>query len=148
MCNVIGVNTCLFVFISENDAKQYADDQSIACKNHPNGCPVTAYQASAFGIYRKGVHYGAAGISSDEGSEAIGHHEEQALCAGPDIGVSLHFSVQRAGYVEEIECHAINNHRKDEHPQSVTGIAQAKQPEAEYPCKHADEHDFLDSEVF
>ena len=68
------------------------------------------------------------------------------LGACPDPGIALRFDVQGAGDVEEIERHAIDDARGDDHPQAAGRIAVGEKAKPKHPGDHAENHDPLYAE--
>lgn len=85
---------------------------------------------------------------SDRGADAVGHDHEESLRRGADRRIGLLIDEERPRDVEEVEGHTIDDHRKDEHPHAVSGVAQAEESKTEHPGEHGHEHDVLDAEAF
>src|SRR5437868_7093764 len=98
-------NKCPIVFVPENKRKYNSYYQSIAGKCKPDAVPVftAAWQQE------KLIDNETACDTSEKCAETVYHHHKQTLCTCPDIGSSLCFNKQGAGYIKEIESHAIND---------------------------------------
>ena len=63
-----------------------------------------------------------------------------------DAWVCVLVNEKRAADVEKVESHAIDYHRKQEEPDTVAGIADSEETEAQHPAKQGNEHNFLNAE--
>ena len=79
--------------------------------------------------------------------QTVCHHHKNALRAAANLRICFPIDKQRAGNVEEIECNAVHDHRKDKHPHAVAGIAGPKQTEAKHPREHGHQHHPFDAET-
>ena len=95
----------------------------------------------------EGIHHGARGIRPEEGAEAVGHNHKDALRRRAYLAAGLLFDEKRPRDVEEVERHAVDDHREDEEHGSRTGVAHAEEAEAQHPGQHRDQHHLLDSET-
>ena len=79
-------------------------------------------------------------------AQTVGHKHKQALCRCSYLRVTLLIHKQAARYIEEVECHAINDARQDEQNHAwESRIAKSEESEAAHPCKHGNEHNHLDA---
>ena len=92
------------------------------------------------------VDDGLGGKRTYRGAKTIGHQHEQSLCAGAYILAGGLIDEEGARDVEEVEGHAIDDHRDNKHPYAAARITRADESEAEHPCEHGDEHHVLDTE--
>ncbi len=141
---------CGRMFVFEHQCENDAHHECIGGEDEPCGAPV-AQQVGLFAHGRPGaeaIDDCACGQRADRGADAVGHQHEKSLGRALNRAVGLALHEQCSRDVEEVERHAVDHHRTDEHPQSAAGIAQSEQPEAEHPGEHGDEHHLLDAEAF
>ena len=121
--------------VFENHGENHGHHERVPCEDEPRiGPPVC-------------VHDGARGIRAEEGAETVGHNHKDALRRGADLAAGLLFDEERAGDVEEVECHAVDDHRKHEERRTRSRIADAEEPEAQHPGQHRNQHHFLNAET-
>lgn len=133
----------------EDEAEQDKHYESIGGKDSPGDAP-SAYllhQVQPIGIDEL-VYYCLGRECAYGGAYAVGHHEEETLGTAAHTGIGLLVYIEGAGYVEEVESHAIYQHGEDEEPYTAAGIAYGEEAEAERPCHHGYLHHPLDAEAF
>ncbi|EJX03549.1 hypothetical protein EVA_08347, partial [gut metagenome] len=59
----------------------------------------------------------------------------------------LVFDIKGSRDIEKVEGHTINQHGEHKEPNTITGIADAKESETEDPGQHGNHHDPLDAEA-
>ena len=135
------------VLVLEHQREDHGHHQGIGCEGEPRRLPLGYLRRLAAEVH-KVVYHRLRAQRADGGSEAVGHDDEQPLRARADVLVRLAVDEQRTRDVEEVEGHAIDNHREDEHPHAAARIARSEEAEAQHPCQHGDEHHVLDAEAF
>ena len=92
------------------------------------------------------IDYLASRECTDSSSQSIGHHHEESLSRSLDAWIAFLIYKQASGNIEEIECHSIDEARKDkeEHAWEVW-TAYAEETETEHPCAHSHHHHYLDA---
>ena len=125
------------VFVSEDQREDNTQHEGVAGKAEPDVVPVLD------AVNREIVHYPAADKSTHIGADAIGHKHEQPLGACPDLYLRFPLDEERAGDIEEVESHPIDDHGEDQERETTAGIAYPKKPEPEHPGKDADQDDRL-----
>ena len=102
---------------------------------------------AAIGADKPRIDDQAAERTAQHRADTVGHQHEQALRAGAYRRVALPLDEQRAGDIEKVERHAVDDARQHDHPQLRPGIAVGEKPEAQRPRQHADQHHRLDAEA-
>ena len=135
----------MFFLGTEEDGKSDAYQERITCEDEPAGLPV-AHQIAIIRPVAIVINHHTRQNSTYGCTQAIGHQHEQSLGRGSHLDIALLVDKETARHIEEIERHAINDAREHEEAHAREGwIAEAEEAESEHPCKHGDEHDFLDA---
>lgn len=117
------------MLIFENYGKCNSNHQSKCSKDIPHGRPrigrIADGVANAFNflVMRESVHDSLGTQGADGGTEAVGHHHENALCAGTDVFIGFFFNKERTADIEEVESNAVNDAGKDEQPNATASVA-------------------------
>ncbi len=140
MLDILRRDSSGLFLVTEEDGKEDHDHKGITCQDEPHGLPCSD------SVVGEVLDDPSAGETADDGTDTIGHDDEESLCRSAYLGVYFTVHEDRSRDIEEIECHAVHDHREDEENKSVTGIADTEEPETKYPCQHTDEHHPLDAE--
>ena len=136
------------MLVFEDNREEDSQDKGEAGEDVPGGGPA-GHQVGELGTAGgEVVDHRLRAERADRGAEAVGHHHEDALCAGADAFVGILVHEERAADVEKVEGNAVDDHRKDEQHQAETGgSACAQEGEAQEPGEERDEHHLLDAEA-
>ena len=129
----------LFCFGSEYQRKGDGHHEGVACEDVPARGPLR------HAIDGVGVDHRLGGECANSRADTIGHQHKQSLGGTSLLRVRVLLDKERSGDVEEVEGHAIDDHREDKHPHATARIAQGEEAEAQHPGHHGDEHDVLDA---
>ena len=135
------------MLVLENQREDYRHAQGIAREDEPRGRPPGRHGAHRALRVDEAVHHGLRTQGADRGADAVGHDHEKSLRRGADRHVGLVVHEERARDIEEVERHAVDDHREDEHPHAPAGVAQPEQSEAQHPREHGHKHHVLDPEA-
>ena len=102
---------CLIMLL-EAEGEKHEHQEGVAGEDKPNGVPVANLIGFVGHLLHRGiiVYHRLCRQHTERGAEAVGHDHKQALCAAAYLGLCVLVNVQRAGDVEEIECHAVDKH--------------------------------------
>ena len=136
------------MFVPEKYCKQNCYYKGVGGEDKPHRLPV----ADEDGVGRLGpvavtVHHSLSAEYAEGSSQAVGHQHEKSLRRRAHAGVGLLIDEQRAGDIVEIKGKTIDNHRKDDGPQSGARVADAEQSEAQNPCQHCHKHHIFYAET-
>src|SRR5690554_816738 len=129
------------MLIVEDKREDDRKDQRVAREDKPNGLPVGD---AVDGIM---LDHPTAGHAAKERAEAVGHDHEESLGAGANLGAGFLLDKDRPGDIEEVESHAVDDHRQDQQVEAAGGVADAKERKARHPGEHTHDHDLLDAEA-
>ena len=135
------------MFVPEKDGEQDGDHEGVTREDVPRGGPARNLGDGVGIAVNETVNHELRSKRTDSGTEAVGHHHEHTLRTGTNLGTRLLIHKERATDVEEIERHAIDNHREDEKPHAVARVADSEKAETEHPCEHRHQHHILDTET-
>ena len=103
--SVLGVSVFL-----EGKTEGEEDDESVGGENRPAGAPAFNLLGGR-GIGDDIVIHDLHGENrSDAGTETVGHNHEKPLRTAANVGVRVLVHIERAGDVEEVKRHAIDQH--------------------------------------
>ena len=100
------------MLVLEHEGEQYRNDGSINGKGKPDGAPLP--QTFRIGVIF--VNHITAHHASQKSSYPVGNHHEHALGTGAYRRAGSGFHKKGTGDIEEIECHAVYDTGKDDHP--------------------------------
>ena len=93
------------------------------------------------------IHDSSGRQHADSSADAIGHEHEESLSGGLHLGRGLLLHIESAADIEEIESHAIYDHRQNEEDYARhSRFADSEESEPQHPAKHSDKHHILNAE--